>query len=518
MKQRRANNITRPVYRKGIPKLPLADISQDVSSLPTNSAQPMAQMARRRVRNYDFDDNHEEETKGKTFLQESPFPQFHPPSAIPHFAPPRGFIHHMNGMPVRFPQPIPYSGHSTFQPLPMYGRPVRFPVPMNNNPAVRPNGFMPRPRHQHETGQKRHRNIINENRNANRRRNKKGKASNVSHQSNVNIKVKSENLLKSHVKKSDVSAEQVGSIEKRVRDFKDDEIEVLKLLDGLVKLRGKQERYRENLRTKLKLDLSFPFSCSTSWNASEILRGFLYVGAGFDKNRRCLVNNNFSFTDVDPHVEERIKFAEDHSLVYFLNMAASPNQLELSSISYPTQKDKSPNFVKSISMNDVDAWNPEMDASLFQAANFIQEVFKIHLFAKTEFRSPTQRVWLPRILVHCVAGVNRSALAVVFWLAKFHNLRLDDAWDLVVQRRDHGVEWKNTTLSGPVPTKEVLRSLESLQDRGELWRLYEIQDANGEEQMSEGILWNAGERVVKAKTEHPFPKFIWYKGLEKLLS
>lgn len=50
------------------------------------------------------------------------------------------------------------------------------------------------------------------------------------------------------------------------------------------------------------LDLNCPESTVTSWNASEVIKNFLYIGAGRDQNQRCLVNRPMDSKEIKAEV------------------------------------------------------------------------------------------------------------------------------------------------------------------------------------------------------------------------
>mmetsp|Transcript_21027 Transcript_21027/g.34307 ORF Transcript_21027/g.34307 Transcript_21027/m.34307 type:complete len:767 (-) Transcript_21027:2525-4825(-) len=194
-------------------------------------------------------------------------------------------------------------------------------------------------------------------------------------------------------------------------------------------------------------DLTPPARIGTNWNASEIIKGFLFVGAGWDQNQRCLVNRK----NDDPGLKaSRLSWCRSRNMCYALNMAGSPLQKELHGISYILPETK---FVR-IDMNDLDTWNEEEMVKGFErGSEFIEEAWKANKEARALHGNPNVQVKIvpPTVFVHCVAGVNRSPMCVVWWLCRYHGLHIRDAWDLVRTRRDIGAHWTNVTLGGVAP-------------------------------------------------------------------
>lgn len=279
------------------------------------------------------------------------------------------------------------------------------------------------------------------------------------------------------------------------------------------------------------LDLSEPVSCETGWNASEIIKNFLYIGSGYDRNQRCLVNNPYKLVGEDRHLIEREKFVKDKNIKFFLNMAGHPEQQELRGITYPGDAEN--NQIKSIELNDVDSWGGQsMEEALEEGANFIQQAYYVHI-GFTKLLPAVERV---KILVHCVAGVNRSAFVVVWWLVKYHGLFLKDAWNLVVERRDSGVNWLNQTLGGEVEEEieEIGANIEKYPVKfytrdptqsGKSKHQYLVEATVPKPSkrplhhhpITLELLNDSGEEVIFATSDNTFPKYFWYHNAKRLL-
>ncbi|GBG25920.1 Dual specificity protein phosphatase 1B [Hondaea fermentalgiana] len=222
----------------------------------------------------------------------------------------------------------------------------------------------------------------------------------------------------------------------------------------------KRPKLRKHIKKPGGIDLSPPADTRTHWNASEVIKGFLYVGAGWDQNQRCLVNRKADPVELKA---SRLSWCRDHNMCYALNMAGSPMQRELRGISYVLPETRSVR----IDVNDLDTWDEKtMRAGFDRGAEFIEEAWKAHSVAKERclLASNSQvRIVPPTIFVHCVAGVNRSPMCVVWWLCKYHGVRIRDAWELVRRRRDQGAHWTDVTLGGPSPPEGYVPSEEDLE-------------------------------------------------------
>ncbi len=199
-------------------------------------------------------------------------------------------------------------------------------------------------------------------------------------------------------------------------------------------------------------DLAQPATCETSWNSSEVIKGFLYVGAGWDTQGRVLVNRT---PDEKPLRKMRYEWCEAHNMQFALNMAGSPHQKELRGIKYVLPNTES----RSIEMNDLDTWSDEMVGGFEAGAAFIELAWQRHL----EVKSRRNGAPAPTIFVHCVAGVNRSPMAVVWWLARYHGVAVRDAWELVRSRRDLGAFWKGVTLGGEAPPEGYVPNVDEIE-------------------------------------------------------
>ena len=98
-------------------------------------------------------------------------------------------------------------------------------------------------------------------------------------------------------------------------------------------------------------------------------------------------------------------------------------------------------------------------ATMFdEGAAFIEKACAMHLRmkARTEYAEahglPPPKAQPVSIFVHCVAGVHRSAMVVVWWMCKYHGWNLRDAWSTVRETRDAACKWSNVTLGGSPET------------------------------------------------------------------
>ena len=169
-----------------------------------------------------------------------------------------------------------------------------------------------------------------------------------------------------------------------------------------------------------------------------------------DENGRCLP----FFRGESPalHAEKQQFFCE-HNVRFVLNMARGAT--ELRDMSYPVNKGSI--RAQSLSMNDVDAFTPDMARMFDTAAAFIEEACVLHLKMKARVQHAKANGLPPpkrpvSIFVHCVAGVHRSAMAVVWWMVKFRGWNLREAWSTVRETRDTACKWTNVTLGGSPDT------------------------------------------------------------------
>jgi len=178
------------------------------------------------------------------------------------------------------------------------------------------------------------------------------------------------------------------------------------------------------------------------FNVSEIIKDFLFIGAGFDINKRAVTN--LPADDDSSLLSERLSWFQSKNIQYALNMAGSPLQKEIAGLTYPNE-----DSIKKLALdvNDIDDWTGDMSDQFDRGADFIQAAFEEHMQFKSK---PKTAIKPPAIFVHCVAGLNRSPFVVVWWLAKFHSIPVEKAWEIVRKRRDVGVCWADKTLGGPV--------------------------------------------------------------------
>jgi hypothetical protein len=190
--------------------------------------------------------------------------------------------------------------------------------------------------------------------------------------------------------------------------------------------------------------------------------GFLFLGAGKDDNGRCLPYHK---GESETLWKEKKSFFEQHNVRYVLNMASVA--VELKDASYSVQK-YSIKYL-GLPMNDTETFTPAMADMFDQGAAFIEECCRLHLSMKSRQRinnmSQSQEVLLMKstksssvppppppppmsIFVHCVAGVHRSAMVVVWWMVKYHGWNLRMAWGTVRSIRDSSCNWHNVTLGG----------------------------------------------------------------------
>lgn len=316
-------------------------------------------------------------------------------------------------------------------------------------------------------------------------------------------------------------------------------VDILQCLKQLKKLFNREEKRQKETSIKTTFDkfiklpmvnLEDPIDCSTRWNASEILKDFLYIGAGFDKNQRCLVTNSYKLERNDKYSIRRKDYLKDKNILFYLNMAGHEAQKELKDISYDIKNAQSCR----VGLNDVDSWAGEpMLEALEKGCDFLNKAYYVHCCYKKKFEEKNP----PKVLVHCVAGVNRSAFVVVWWLVKYHKLYLKEAWNLVVERRDRGVGWQDITLGGSIPDKVdvVAKQIES-----SLTNFYRIAGSkkvdeaarksqhlfftgdkenqqNQHNVVSLKLMECSNGALISAKEENKFKKYFWYKRADELL-
>lgn len=258
---------------------------------------------------------------------------------------------------------------------------------------------------------------------------------------------------------------------------------------------------------KPKIDFSEPQKYSTPFNCSEVIKNFLFLGAGFDVNGRCLTNRQ---GDPPALRAERLAWFRQNNVSYALNMAASPLQEQLVGIEYPPPEIR----IKGIDMNDLDEWVPEMARMFDEGAAFIEEACNDHLNVQqqcidqqaTNPPGTVQYIYKkpPGIFVHCVAGVNRSPMVVVWWLAKYHGFSVKDAWDLVRNRRDAGAQWSGITLGGAVSDDVENGNVIS-------------EDSTVEKDLTSPSSYQWVEVPQVGEKKKPHPKLEWYKHAKDIL-
>lgn len=118
----------------------------------------------------------------------------------------------------------------------------------------------------------------------------------------------------------------------------------------------------------------------------------------------------------------------------------------------------------------------------------------------------------PAIFVHCVAGVNRSPMVVVWWLCRYHGLHLRDAWDLVRMRRDSGAHWKDVTLGGTCPPEDYSPD-PSLYEKNAIREFQHPISDPTQESLNPGNTHVKKDKMLKL----PYPKYLWFKSTANLL-
>ena len=208
-----------------------------------------------------------------------------------------------------------------------------------------------------------------------------------------------------------------------------------------------------------------------TWNVTEIFKNFLYLGAGTDISKRCLLNMP---NDSNILKAEKMAFYYHNNIRYILNMSGSPLQKELNGHTYPVDITFFHVLPKLIPMNDIDTIDETMVKMFDYGAAYIEKAFQAHLkyITKssqlstssssstnnndTDKNNDGQYNKAPMILIHCVAGVHRSPMVVVWWMVKYHGWIPEQAWTLVRERRDASCvvnpatnqTWKDVTLGG----------------------------------------------------------------------
>ena len=188
------------------------------------------------------------------------------------------------------------------------------------------------------------------------------------------------------------------------------------------------------------------------WNHTEVFRNFLILGAGRDGNSRCLLQHP---NDPPPLIAEKSDFYYQNNVRFILNMAGSPMQKEMHGMLYPVAQGFFPVPPRLIPMDDIDTMDDEMAKCLDDGAKFIQFAFlenrKFRMAAMADKKASP-----PKVYVHCVAGVHRSPMVVVWWMVTYHNFDFAEAWDLVRLRRDKScvvdaakqTTWTDITVGG----------------------------------------------------------------------
>lgn len=198
-----------------------------------------------------------------------------------------------------------------------------------------------------------------------------------------------------------------------------------------------------------------------TWNTTEIFDNFLFLGAGSDGSGRCLMNMP---SDTSVLKAEKMAFYYHNNIRFILNMSGSPLQKELNGHTYPVDTSFLLTPPKLVPMNDVDTIDETMTKMFDFGAMYIEKAFQAHLEhysnlspqhkEKQGINSP------PSIFVHCVSGVHRSPMVVVWWMVKHHGWTPIDAWNLVRHRRDASCivneatkeTWNDVTLGGDPST------------------------------------------------------------------
>ena len=181
------------------------------------------------------------------------------------------------------------------------------------------------------------------------------------------------------------------------------------------------------------------------WNITSVFHQFLLLGAGKDDNGRSLPFFNGESPAL--HIEKR-QFFREHNVRFVLNMASMDK--ELHGMSYPVPKGSIRALC--LPMQDVDEFTQDMASMFDKGAAFIEEACRLHLTIKGQLKRGECKTRPVSIFVHCVAGVHRSAMAVVWWMVKYHGWNLRDAWGTVRGTRDKACGWTNVTLGGSPDT------------------------------------------------------------------
>ena len=115
-----------------------------------------------------------------------------------------------------------------------------------------------------------------------------------------------------------------------------------------------------------------------TWNVTEIFKNFLYLGAGTDISKRCLMNMP---NDSNILKAEKMAFYYHNNIRYILNMSGSPLQKELNGHTYPVDITFFHALPKLIPMNDIDTIDETMLKCLIMALHTSKRhfsTFKIH--------------------------------------------------------------------------------------------------------------------------------------------
>ena len=183
---------------------------------------------------------------------------------------------------------------------------------------------------------------------------------------------------------------------------------------------------------------------SHALNVSHIIANFLFMGAGVDRNGKTSASTYrgvmTQFGEPEKITREKENFFHMNRIKFVLNIASMDKEINGSDFPGGYAKDV---ILKKIPMRDRPDFTEPMGAMLDDAADFIELALKDHREAVLKKRND-----FPTILVHCVAGVNRSAMAVVWWLAKYHGFTPREAASIVRRRREKQCSWESGTVLG----------------------------------------------------------------------
>mmetsp|Transcript_23228 Transcript_23228/g.75545 ORF Transcript_23228/g.75545 Transcript_23228/m.75545 type:complete len:600 (-) Transcript_23228:442-2241(-) len=202
-------------------------------------------------------------------------------------------------------------------------------------------------------------------------------------------------------------------------------------------------------------------------NTSEVIKGFVFLGAGGQKNEE--VEKPIMVSEMSKQFRERKmilqKWYDDNRIRYILNLAKDEQGME--KMKYPFEYEEvepetsRPDLrtmriendddddetirVLRLPMKDTNEYDVENSWELFEAARFLERAWRRHKkflmrSLNEEIQGKSRRENSPNrpvmVMIHCYGGINRSPLALIYWLLRFCSHRSVDQ-DNVIERVKH---------------------------------------------------------------------------------